>query len=315
VATVIPYWERWMARFPSVAALAAAPLDDVLAAWAGLGYYSRARNLHAGARWVAAERAGDVPRTADGLRAVPGIGPYTAGAIASIAWGERAPLVDGNVARVLARVHGVDDDVKSSAGLQKIWALAGGIMGGLAGDGEPGELNQGLMELGATVCTPLSPSCLTCPLSGQCVARATGRQDQLPRLPPRKRAASLPELAAVALWIERRGQLVLARRPAGGLYGGLWELPQGEDAAAAARAIGVKLRGAVSPIGEHRQVLTHRRLRIALVRAAISGAPRAAADYTAVRWCGLADAGELGVSSATTALLALGPLGKRRRAG
>src|SRR5262245_55127974 len=121
VATVIPYWERWMARFPDVRALADAPLDDVLAAWAGLGYYSRARNLHARAKWVAAERAGELPRTAAGLREVPGIGPYTAGAIASIAYRERAPLVDGNVARVLARVHAVDDDVKAARGLARIW--------------------------------------------------------------------------------------------------------------------------------------------------------------------------------------------------
>ena len=151
VATVIPYWERWMARFPTVSALATAPLDDVLAAWAGLGYYSRARNLHAGARWVAGEGAGELPRTASGLRAVPGIGPYTAGAIASIAWGERAPLVDGNVARVLARLHGVEDDVKSTAGQRRIWALAGELMTALAATDAAGELNQGLMELGATV--------------------------------------------------------------------------------------------------------------------------------------------------------------------
>lgn len=315
VATVIPYWERWMARFPDVRALAAAPLDDVLAAWAGLGYYSRARNLHAGARWVVAERAGELPRTAAGLREVPGIGPYTAGAIASIAYRERAPLVDGNVARVLARVHGVDDDVKAARGLARIWALAGEAMAGLGGAGDPGELNQGLMELGATVCTPLSPSCLTCPLSGPCVARASGRQDELPRLPPRKRAAALPELATVALWIERRGRLLLARRAAGGLYGGLWELPQGDDAAAAAAAIGGTLRGAPRPLGEHRQVLSHRRLKIALVRVSLAGEPDAAAGYTAVRWCESAEVAALGVSSATTALLRLGALGKRRRTG
>lgn len=312
VATVIPYWERWMTRFPTVAALAAAPLDDVLAAWAGLGYYSRARNLHAGARWVAGERAGEVPRTADGLRAVPGIGPYTAGAIASIAWGERAPLVDGNVARVLARVHAVEDDVKGAAGQRRIWALAGALMAALDAGDHAGELNQGLMELGATVCTPTAPTCPTCPLSGQCAARAAGRQDQLPRLPARKAAAELPELAAVALWIERRGQVLLARRPAGGLYGGLWELPQGADARAAASAVGLALRGAARPLGEHRQVLSHRRLRLALVRASARGEPCAVTGYTAVRWCRADRAAELGVSSATTALVAMAALGKPR---
>jgi A/G-specific adenine glycosylase len=306
VATVIPYWERWMTRFPTVGALATAPLDDVLAAWAGLGYYSRARNLHAGARWVAEERGGQLPRTADALRAVPGIGPYTAGAIASIAWGERAPLVDGNVARVLARVCAVDDDVKSTAGQKRIWALAGELMAALPARAAPGDLNQAHMELGATVCTPASPACLTCPLSGQCVARAEGRQDQLPRVPARKRAADLRELASVALWIERRGAVLFAQRPAGGLYGGLWELPQGDDAVAAAHAIGVKLRGATHALGEHRQVLSHRRLRIALARATVVGKPHAAAGYEAVRWCTPRAARALGVSSATTALLALG---------
>src|SRR5688572_26939671 len=121
VATVIPYWERWMAKFPTVAALAAAPLDDVLAVWAGLGYYSRARNLHAGAKAVGR----DLPRTASELRAGPGIGPYTAGAIASIAYGERTPLVDGNVSRVLARVYAIDDDVKSTPGVKALWTTAG----------------------------------------------------------------------------------------------------------------------------------------------------------------------------------------------
>src|SRR5688500_17019491 len=123
VATVIPYWERWMTRFPTLTALAEAPLDDVLAAWAGLGYYSRARNLHAGAKAVGAA----MPRTANELRAVRGIGPYTAGAIASIAYGERAPLVDGNVARVLARVRAIDLDVKSTAGTKALWAEAAAL--------------------------------------------------------------------------------------------------------------------------------------------------------------------------------------------
>lgn len=324
VATVIPYWERWMARFPTVAALAAAPLDDVLAAWAGLGYYSRARNLHRGAQWVVAH--GGLPRGAAELRAVPGVGAYTAGAIASIAWGERAPLVDGNVARVLARVFAIEDDVRTTAGQKRLWALAGELMTALAPSTDPGALNQGLMELGATVCTPSSPTCLTCPIAGQCAARASGRQDQLPRLPARRRADELPELAAVALWIERRGRVVVARRPAAGLYGGLWELPQADDAPAAARAVGVTLTGAPRPLGEHRQTLTHRRLHLRLMRAAVRGVPTVVAGdgYQAVQWVAIADLTTLGVSSATAALARLaGPeaavpartLGKRRRPG
>src|SRR5690606_12970117 len=165
VQTVIPYWERWMARFPTVRALADAPLDDVLAAWAGLGYYSRARNLWSGAREVTARWAGALPSRAAELREVPGIGPYTAGAIASIAFGERAPLVDGNVARVLARVFAIEDDIKSSAGQRALWARAGELMAALPADHAPGDLNQGLMELGATVCAPQAPRCLVCPLA------------------------------------------------------------------------------------------------------------------------------------------------------
>ncbi|HLL22387.1 MAG TPA: A/G-specific adenine glycosylase, partial [Kofleriaceae bacterium] len=221
VATVIPYWERWMAKFPTVAALAAAPLDDVLAAWAGLGYYSRARNLHAGAKAVGE----DLPRTASELRGIPGIGPYTAGAIASIAHGERAPLVDGNVARVLARVCEIELDVKSTAGGKALWAKAGELMAALPDDAKPGDLNQGLMELGATVCTPTSPRCLVCPLAKLCIANQTGRQDELPVMPVRKKQDELPLLARTHVWIEEACCVIVGRRPPGGLFGALWELP------------------------------------------------------------------------------------------
>ena len=180
VQTVIPYLERWMARFPTVRALATAPLDDVLAAWAGLGYYSRARNLKKGAEAVTAKWAGVLPERASELRSVPGIGPYTAGAIASIAFGERTPLVDGNVARVLARVYGIELDIKSTAGQRALWDRAGALVTALPETAAPGDLNQGLMELGATVCTPTSPRCLICPIATACVANKTGRQAELP---------------------------------------------------------------------------------------------------------------------------------------
>ncbi len=304
VATVIPYWQRWMTRFPTVTALADAPLDDVLAAWAGLGYYRRARHLHAGARWVA-DRGGALPAAAAELRAVPGVGAYTAGAVASIAFGEPAPLVDGNVARVLARVFAVDDDVKSAAGGKAIWALAGALMTARPPTALPGELNQGLMELGATVCTPTSPACLTCPLRAACRARAAGRQDELPRLPARKREADLPLLATVALWVERDGAVLLAQRPATGLFAGLWELPQGADAADAAAALGTTLVGATTVRAHHQQTLSHRRLDITAVDARLRGRPRPApARYQAVRWASLDEARTLAIASGTAALLA-----------
>ncbi len=305
VATVIPYWQKWMTRFPTVTALAEAPLDDVLAAWSGLGYYRRARHLHAGARWVAAERGGAVPSAAAELRAVPGIGAYTAGAVASIAFGEAAPLVDGNVARVLARVFAIEDDVKSSAGQRASWDRAGALMAARPASVEPGELNQGLMELGATVCTPTSPSCLTCPLTTACAARASGRQAELPRVPARKRAADLPLVTTIALWVERAGELLLGQRPATGLFAGLWELPQGADAADAARAVGNSLAGATTVRAHHQQTLSHRRLDITAVDARLRGRPCAVAGrYQAVQWATVEGARELAIASGTAALLA-----------
>jgi A/G-specific adenine glycosylase len=299
VATVIPYWERWMARFPTVQALASAPLDDVLAAWAGLGYYSRARNLHAGARAVGERWAGALPRRAAELREVPGIGPYTAGAIASIAFGERAPLVDGNVARVLARVFAVPHDIKSSTGQKTLWARAGELMEALPEEIAPGDLNQGLMELGASLCAPASPRCLACPLAKLCDAHRTGRQDELPIVPRRKAEHELPVLARTLVWIESGGQIVLARRRAGGLFGGLWELPERDSVLALGGT------AEADPVAYHDQTLSHRRLRVAVVRGGLTRSLVGAGDpsYDAFDRVAVADAGTLGVAAATTAIL------------
>lgn len=304
VATVIPYWERWMARFPTVRALAGAPLDDVLATWAGLGYYSRARNLHAGAQLVARE-GGALPARARELRGVPGIGPYTAGAIASIAFGERTPLVDGNVARVLARAFGIADDVKSTRGQRALWARAGAVMDALPAEVAPGDLNQAWMELGATLCVPAAPRCDACPIAAWCVAAQTGRQAELPVSAPRKKASELQILARAALWIEADGELVLARRVPRGLFGGMWELPQGDSLAAIARALRVT-RVDTAPVAHHDQTLAHRRLRIAVFRAALPArlVMPAESGYDAVSRVPLARVGERAVAAATTAILA-----------
>jgi A/G-specific adenine glycosylase len=303
VQTVIPYWERWMQRFPTVRALADAPLDDVLAAWAGLGYYSRARNLWNGAREVATTWGGALPSRASELREVPGIGPYTAGAIASIAFGERTPLVDGNVARVLARVFGIEDDIKSTAGTRALWARAGELMVALPREHEPGELNQGVMELGATLCSPTSPKCLVCPVATQCEAARTGRQDVLPVVAARKKESELPVLARAALWIEDAGTIVLARREPKGLFGGLWELPQGDSVLEIASALGVTADP--NPVAFHDQTLSHRRLRVAVFRAT---APRELVagripGYDAITRVEPAEAASLGIAAATTAIL------------
>ena len=303
VQTVIPYWERWMAKFPTVHALAGAPLDDVLAAWAGLGYYSRARNLHAGAQAVTAKLGGTLPQTASELRQVPGIGPYTAGAIASIAYGERAPLVDGNVARVLARVFGITDDIKSTAGQRALWTRAGELMKALPETTAPGDLNQGLMELGATLCSPASPRCLVCPLAAHCTAARTGRQDELPVVAARKKESELPVLARAALWMSDGVAVVLARRAPEGLFGGLWELPQGEDRDALARALGVVVDE--DAVAHHDQTLTHRRLQISVFRAGLPLRLVAAAvvGYDAMSRVALVEARKLGIAAATAAIL------------
>jgi A/G-specific adenine glycosylase len=301
VGTVIPYWERWMARFPTAKALAEAPLDDVLAAWAGLGYYSRARNLHAGAREIATRYAGALPSRAAELRAVPGIGPYTAGAIASIAFGERAPLVDGNVARVLARVFAIEVDIKSTAGQRALWTRAGELMAALPTDAAPGDLNQGLMELGATLCSPTTPACLACPLAAHCVAGKTGRWRELPVVAPRKPESALPRIAWTAMWIEDRGDIALVRRAPSGLFGGLWELPPRE----LADDLGIR-RVETEPVAHWRQTLTHRRLELTVVRATMPSALGKPRDpgYDAICRVPIRTASTLGIAAATSAILA-----------
>src|SRR5260221_10317179 len=164
VATVIPYYERFLKKFPTVSRLASAELDDVLKLWAGLGYYSRARNLHSGAKLVVERFGGRLPDSPDLIRQVPGIGAYTAGAILSIAYGKPEPLVDGNVARVLSRLNLIAGDYRKGATKERFWAAANELVSGCAGmNKNPGDLNQALMELGATICTPSSPQCSGCP--------------------------------------------------------------------------------------------------------------------------------------------------------
>ncbi len=305
VAVVVPYWERWMERFPSAAALAGAELDDVLAAWSGLGYYGRARNLHRGAREVVARYAGRLPDTAGELRSLPGIGRYTAGAIASLAYGRREPLVDGNVARVLARLFAVDEDVKSARGQKRLWQLAGDLVPA----DTPGDFNQGLMELGATVCTPVAPRCPACPLAAHCLARAAGREGELPRMPERMRDADKPVLRAAAAWIERGDRVLLARRAPEGLFGGLWELPQAASLALLVETLagfGLAWRSPATPVHRHRQVLSHRRLAIDVYAAAATGrlvGVRRAHPYERAAWHSPASLARLGLAAASRAIL------------
>jgi len=221
VDTVLPYYRRWLKRFPTVKALARAPLADVLSMWEGLGYYSRARNLHQAAQIVMKEFNGRLPEDAASLQKLPGVGRYTAGAIASIAFNRDAAVLDGNVKRVLARVFNLTDDVKSPSGEKKLWALAESLVPA----GRAGDYNQALMDLGATICRPHNPACLLCPLLGLCQAQRLGLENERPVV---TRKAPTPHYAVTAAIIRHHGRVLIARRPLDKLLGGLWEFPGGK---------------------------------------------------------------------------------------
>lgn len=301
VQRVIPFFERFLARFPTVEVLARAELGDVLAAWSGLGYYARARRLHQAARAVVEEHRGRLPDTVEALEALPGFGRYTAGAVASIAFGRAAPAVDGNVARVFARLFAIEGQPGDRAREALLWELAALLVSGP----RPGDWNQALMELGATVCLPATPSCGRCPVAELCRAHGEDRVASLPspRRPPPKKDLDL----SVAL-AHRHGAVVLAQRPEVGLFGGLWELPSFPRVARAA----VALRAALGPASEVsarlfalERTLTHRHLVLHVHQVSLPkhlGAPPA--GYIAWRWFPLGELPRVGLSSAMEAALA-----------
>ncbi len=309
VETVIPYYERFLARFPTVQALADAEPDEITQLWSGLGYYSRARNLHAAARKVASEHDGTLPSDVEALRALPGVGRYTAGAVASIAFDRVAPIVDGNVARVLARLLDLRDDVTTPATQKRLWQEAEALADGP----RPGDLNQALMELGALLCTPRAPKCLVCPLRDACRALAAGDPEALP---VKKKAAAPKRIEAVAAVTMRSGKLLAVRRPPEGLLGGLWDLPGGELAgreapeAALARALreklGLALAG-VARLGAVQHQFTHRTLALHVFRAEAKPGRIARSAYDAHRWVTRAAFAELGLSAVARKALALAP--------
>ena len=272
VETVIPYWQRFLTLFPDVHALATAELDDVLGAWAGLGYYARARNLQATARLIDEHHGGRLPDDAETLQTLPGIGRYTAGAVASIAFDRPEPVLDGNVKRVLTRLLGIREDIGRPAVIERLWQEAGVLVHGP----HPGDLNQALMELGATICTVRTPRCANCPVSRFCDARAQGDAESLP-IKARKKPARKVE--AVAALVIRRGKALAVRRPTRGLLGGLWDLPGGDLApgetprAGLTRALreraGLKI-SRVSALGAVEHTFTHRRLTLHVYRASTS---------------------------------------------
>ena len=298
VDVVVPYYTKFLARFPTLRALAQAPLDDVLAHWSGLGYYARARNLHKAAQ-AALSAHGALPGTAAALAELPGFGPYTANAVASLAFGEQVPLVDGNVGRVLSRVLRLPGDPAA------VRALAWEAAGALLPAGKAGVFNEALMELGATVCTPRAPDCAECPLAKLCGA---GKQGDAERFPAPKPQRARPQVEWAAVCVRRHDGAVLLARHApgerGALFAGLWDLPSvqlGEvpdeplfSGAAAKAALGaLRARGLpvgglkLRPLGMVEQTLTHRELRVLLFGVAVGeGAPLAKArvEREVVRW-------------------------------
>jgi A/G-specific adenine glycosylase len=277
VKTVLGYYERWMQRFPTVKALAAADDADVLHAWQGLGYYSRARRLLAGARAVSERHAGKLPRDVDALLALPGIGPYSAGAIASIAFGLREPIVDGNVVRVLCRLFALEGDPAKAPLKQALWRLARELVPAE----KPSEFNQSLMELGATICTPTSPRCAECPVAKQCRALARGLERELPQLA--KRPAPT-EIATAAAYVRRGDAVLLRQMPADApRWAGLWVLPfvelaRGEAPTAGALRALAELRQnatASATLREARHTITRFRITLSIVECSLVPRSRA----------------------------------------
>ncbi|MFX1735837.1 A/G-specific adenine glycosylase [Paraburkholderia sp. A1RI_3L] len=304
VSTVIPYYARFLERFPDVAALAAAPLDDVMALWAGLGYYSRARNLHRCAQVVVDEHGGVFPGTVDALAELPGIGRSTAAAIASFAFGARATILDGNVKRVLARVFGVEGFPGDKRVETAMWSLAESLVPGAeASDADVTAYTQGLMDLGATLCVRGKPECARCPFADDCVANTTGRQRELPAARPKK---TVPTRRTWMLVLLDGDAVMLERRPPSGIWGGLWSLPEAADEVALAdRARTFGARGAASALASLTHTFTHFRLdiepRVVEMDRIANAQPMAGAAETA--WVLLSDIDSYGVPAPVRKLL------------
>jgi A/G-specific adenine glycosylase len=301
VKTVIPYFERFVGVFPTLASLASASLDEVLAQWSGLGYYARARNLHAAARWCMERHDGDLPRDHAALVALPGIGRSTAGAILAQAWGERAPILDGNVKRVLSRYHGIEGWPNLPAVEKRLWVLAEAHLP----DQRLADYTQAQMDFGATLCTRANPACMLCVLREECVALDEGRVEELPTSRPGK---PLPERSALVLLAENvAGEVLLQRRPPTGIWASLWSLPEAADHEQARRWFETNLQGdydQAEALAEIPHAFTHYRLRMHPLRWRGLAARGRVGDNDDLRWVARADLLSLGLPAPIRKLLA-----------
>ena len=269
VAAVIGYYQRFLQNFPTVEHLAAAPQETVIDLWAGLGYYARARNLHAAAKMVVEDFDGAFPQSVDELQQLPGVGRSTAGAIAALAFEQRAAILDGNVRRILCRLSALQQPPRSSAAEKQLWYWAEQ----LTPMQQVHDYTQAIMDLGATVCVPRQPMCQSCPLQGLCQARALGLEQQLPL---KQKSKPVPTRREAALLLERDGRYLVRRRPASGLLGGLWEFPTisvGDDEGAAERVElllqDFAVSGELQSLGVIHHVYSHFRLELQLFRLSI----------------------------------------------
>jgi A/G-specific adenine glycosylase len=297
VETVKPYFDRFIARFPDPATLAAAPADEVMRLWAGLGYYARARNLHRAAQEIVERHGGELPDSLEGLMDLPGIGRSTAGAILALARGQRHPILDGNVKRVLARVFLVEDPPDSTAGLKRLWQLAEACTPG----SRVAAYTQAIMDLGATVCTRANPACDRCPLANGCAARASGRVAEIPAA--KRRAARRLRMAHFVL-VCAGDRVLLERRPPRGIWGGLWTPPEFSDTESAAAFLATRF-GVAEPsrrLPKFRHAFTHFDLDIEPWVLEFEGGAAEAADSDA-RWHELASIETVGLPAPVARLL------------
>lgn len=300
-------FEAFMRRFPDVGSLAGASADEVMGAWAGLGYYRRARNLHAAARMIVERFGGRVPGSVEDLMSLPGVGRYTAGAVVSIAFGVPAPAVDGNVQRVLMRIEGIALTTDSRAAQRRVWERAAELA--RAAD-DPCDWTEALMELGATLCVPKTPRCDACPVSSRCRARAEGTASSIPRPRPRPVRRSL--FVAAAVVTDAMGRVLVERRPERGLWGGLWQVPTLERSGRAPTAGELREALGVSSLREterFERVLTHRRVHVRVYRAEAGSSDTTMGGRG--RFVSKRQASSLGLSSLQRRVL-FGETGRRR---
>jgi A/G-specific adenine glycosylase len=304
VKTVIPYWERWMRELPTIQSLAAADEQRVLKLWEGLGYYTRARNLQKAARLICDQYRESFPTRFDDILALPGIGRYTAGAICSIAYGQPAPILDGNVIRLLSRVFALGGDPKSKLNQEQLWSLSRALVTAAAKQDACSSLNQGLMELGATICLPRDPLCPQCPVRARCEAFQTRRVTEFPQIPAR---AKTKQRRFVAYILQHGTKVLVRQRPAAVVNAQLWEFPNIELVPGKQKGASIIDSLELRPFGTIKHTITNNRITLRALRTSVNGEARSLATTTtfSAEWRAIRDLDLLPFTSAHAKLRGL----------